>query len=257
MGMHSANHPSGRISFTFFGVPTTIHPSSWLVLLILGSGMGSSQLDFSSALIFVVVGMLCLLVHEYGHAFIGRAMGGGRAEVEIASLGGVTTCAYPPRTRMGHLLMVLAGPGASLMLAVLGGVVLGLHLGVPVQKGVCFALTFPLPFDMPEEFMEENYVPVLLGIREHALGYLASKCYFTLFFVSVWWSIFNLLPIFPMDGGKALYLISDDKRLTGAIGLITAIILFVWALCEKMFFTDLICAWFAWINWNFMRQARE
>ena len=254
--MHSFEHRAGSLSFTFFGVPTVIRPSSWLMLLILGSGVGSARVDIMPMLVFVVAGMLCLLVHEYGHAFSCRALGGGSSAVEIASLGGVTVSSYPPSTRRGHLLMVLAGPGASLLIAVLAGAVLGLYTGVAPLKGVVYALTAPLPFDPPREMQEWCYIPIWSQLHALDVSLFAITCYHTLFFVSVWWSLFNLLPIFPMDGGKALLLYTDNPRLTGMVGLTVAILLGVWGLTQGLIFTVLICAWFVWINWQYIRLSR-
>lgn len=254
--MHSFEHRPGSLSFTFFGVPTVIRPSSWLMLLILGSGVGGASINLQPALIFVAAGMLCLLVHEYGHAFSCRALGGGSSAIEIASLGGVTVSSYLPKTRTGHLLMVLAGPGASLLMAVLVGVVLSLHTGVAPVKGVMYALTSPLPFDPPREMLEWCYIPIWSQFRALDVSHFTITCYHMLFFVSVWWSLFNLLPIFPMDGGQALMLYTDNQRLTSVVGLITAILLGVWGLSQGLIFTVLICAWFVWINWQYIRPTR-
>ena len=117
----------GCISFTLAGVPTLIRPSVWLVLLVLGSA-GSANFSIVPPLVFMVMGVLCLLVHEYGHAFSCRALGGGESIVELGSLGGVTYSSYPPPTRATHIIMVLAGPGASLLLGLLGGFTLGNRL---------------------------------------------------------------------------------------------------------------------------------
>lgn len=255
--MHSFEHSRGSLAFTFFGVRTVIRPSSWLMLLILGSGVGGAGMEVLPTLIFMAAGMLCLLVHEYGHAFCGRAMGSGSAAVEIASLGGVTVTDYPPRTRMGQLLTVLAGPGASLLLAALAGASMSLQLGAPLVKGVVYALTLPLPFDTLPELAEWCYLPVYRLIQAGGMSYPTLECYHTLFFVCVWWSIFNLLPILPMDGGKALMLTTNNVRLTAMVGLTVSILLGVWALTQLHIFTLLLSAWFIWLNLQYVRAARR
>lgn len=253
--MQQFEHTPGSIYFTFFGVPTIIRPSSWLVLLILGSGLGN-RLDIMPTLIFMVAGMLCLLAHEYGHAFCCRAQGGGSSVVEIASLGGVTISSYPPRTRGGHILMVLAGPVSSLLLGIAAGIILGVHLGLPLGKCVVFGMTSPLPFQVPYGIIEWSYIPVWEAMESSGMGNFALVCYSELFFVSVWWSLFNLLPIYPMDGGKTLYLLTENHRLTGMVGIVVSVLLGIWALQEKMLFTAFICAWFVWLNWQYLRYSR-
>lgn len=254
--MNHLSASSGSLSFSFLGVPTVIRPSSWLVLLALGSGF-NARFDLSEALAFVIAGMLCLLVHEYGHALSCRALGGGPSTVEIASLGGVTKFSYPPRTRLGYILMTLAGPGASLALGILGGVVLGLHIGVEPMRGMAFSLLFPLPNDLlPDELALWCYQPVIQALREGIISGFALTCYSTLFIVCVWWSIFNLLPIFPMDGGKTLYLIIKDQRMTSYVGLTVCVLLSVWCIVQGRVFTLIIFGWLMWINWQFIRLSR-
>lgn len=255
MGMEQFPHQPGSIYFTFFGVPTIIRPSSWLVLAILGSGFGSHELDIAAMLTFVVAGMLCLLSHEYGHAFVGRACGSGDSVVEIASMGGVTMTGYPPRTRLGNILMTLAGPGASLLLAAVAAIVMSLQLGVQPLKCIVFALTEPLPWSMP---MDLNIwlLPIYQSIMSGAMSEFALLSYLTLFSVCVWWSIFNLLPVFPLDGGRVLYLLTNNTRLTSMVGVTVSALLCVWCLTSGRIFTLFICACLLWVNWQQLRLSR-
>ena len=87
--MQRSSVPKGSLYFELFGVPVLIRPSSWIVLALLGGGLGiSNGTDVSNVLVFVVAGMLCLLVHEFGHALVGRYLGGGEPCIEIAGMGG-------------------------------------------------------------------------------------------------------------------------------------------------------------------------
>ena len=238
----------GSLYFTFMGVPTVIRPSSWIVLLLLGSGGFSASVNLQNMLIFVAAGMLCLLMHEYGHAFSCRALGGGQPKVEIASLGGVTSYTSPPPTRARNVIVLLAGPGASILMGVLAAVLLALHVGVSIPKCIVFAMTLPLPFDMPDELVRLCYLPAAEAIMQSGMSNFASQCYHVTFFVSVWWSLFNLLPIFPLDGGQTLYQLTGNHRLTGIVGTVVAALLAYWSLCEGMIYTLLLCGWFVWIN---------
>lgn len=253
--MNSSQNTRGSISFTFFGVPTVIHPSSWLVLLVLGSGVGQIM-TLTPILIFTLIGMISLLAHEYGHAFTGLALGGGPCKVEIASMGGVTIYSYPPPTRLRRFATTLAGPAATFLLAVLGSLVMSVHLGVPAAKTLVFALTDPLPFNMPQDLLEWSYLPIIDSIRAGHIGKFGIMCYQLLFSVSVWWGLFNLMPIFPLDGGKLLYHLTNNMRLVGTVGVAVALALGVWGLTNGMIFTLLICAWFVWYNWQLIRISR-
>lgn len=244
----------GSIAFSLGGIPTIIRPTSWLVLLILGSsGSSSAMLDIVGTLIFVAMGMLCLLVHEYGHAFSCRALGGGESVVEIASLGGVTISSYPPRTRMGHILMILAGPGASLALGLLGGLALGVQIG-DVAGGLLAAVYLPLSALLPtSDLLMEHF---MYPLYQAGLSHFVLECYFTLFFVCMWWSIFNLLPIFPLDGGKSLYLLTNNARLTSTVGVVVSILLCLWGLISGNMFNAFLCAYLVYVNWQYMKSNR-
>lgn len=248
----------GSLSFTLWGIPTVIRPSSWLVLLILGSS-GSTQPELLPTLLFVAAGMLCLLVHEYGHALTCRAMGGGGSSIEIASLGGVTRSAYVPRTRTGHLLMVLAGPGASLLLAAVGGVALGLSIG-NLSAGVVCAFCAPLSHLLPQGFLpvwDDSFIIIREALMSESLNLTVFMCYHTLFFVCVWWSLLNLLPIPPLDGGQALRLATGNTLLACRVGLTVAVLLAVVCLTKVWIFNGLICIFLAYRNWQFLKMLRQ
>lgn len=257
--MHRFENSPGSIVFTLGGVPTIIRPTAWLVLLLLGSASGkTAQLDLVPALTFVAAGMLCLLVHEYGHAFTCRALGGGDSVVEISSLGGVTISSYPPRTRLGHILMILAGPGASLALGVLGGLALGISIGNPLAGLIC-SVYDPLIGILPitQGIIELCYPPIIEALNTGELAEFTWRCYSTLFLVCVWWSLLNMLPIFPLDGGKTLYLITRRADWTSKIGVATAGILLLWCLLNAMMFNALICGYLLYVNWQYMKTNRS
>ena len=255
--MQSRGNSRGCLRFTFLGVPTTIYPSSWLMLLILGSSVGGAQMDILPTLIFVVVGMFILLVHEYGHAFTGIALGGGSAVVEIASLGGMTYSSCPPGSRFRQLITVLAGCGATLLLAVLGGAVMALQLGVAPLKGAVYALCMPLSFAVSPELEAWCFQPIFEQLSGGGIGYFNYLCYHTLFVVSVWWSLYNLLPIMPMDGGKALLFLTNSIRFTAIVGLTLSVILFAVGLVQFNVFALLISAYFVWLNWRYIRLSKR
>lgn len=252
--MQCNSAPKGSLYFELFGVPVLIRPSSWIVLALLGGGLGISDgTDVSNVLIFVVSGMLCLLVHEFGHALAGRYLGSGAPFIEIAGMGGVTYTPYPPQTRRGYFLMVLAGPLASLILGMVGGFIMGLlHLGNPIA-GIVFSLCAPLGLSMPEWVTTPFYEMIQAG----AISPFLCNCYMTLFVICVYWSIFNLLPIFPLDGGKLLGTMLDNYRIAGIVGLVISAILCLLCLQFGLWFTTLLMGYLAVINWQYLRSFHK
>ena len=104
--MNSQNSHSWTLRFRLFGVPVRILPISWVVLALLGGAMGVTDADgLTSVVIFVVAGMLCLLVHEFGHALVGRSAGALVEGVEIAGMGGTTSFMTLPQNSQKRIFI--------------------------------------------------------------------------------------------------------------------------------------------------------
>ncbi len=157
------------LRFRVLGVPVTIGPSIVLLLAFFGFTLG----DLVAILLWIVIGIVSIVLHELGHALVARAAGADPT-ITLAGLGGVTR--YRPSGRSGtrgwRLAISLAGPGV------------GLAVGA-----VAWLLLDAVP---------PGYPTVAMDI---------------LLFTSIGWSIFNLLPILPLDGGQALQqLLPGDER---------------------------------------------
>lgn len=258
--MQESRYSPWCISYTFAGIPTIIHPSSWVVLLLMGIMVsGSNEPDLFQVILFAVAGMLCLLVHEYGHALVCRFLGGGASVVEIATMGGMTRCDYPPPTRLGHIMMVMAGPTASLLLGLAGGLVFGWMAG-DVCAGLLFSLLFPV---IPDLLMSNawllNHVsaPVIDMLENGQIPPYLFYAFNMLFVVCVWWSFFNMLPIFPLDGGQTLQLVTRSNFITARVGVTVALFLLVYCVLNLMFMMALIAAYFLYLNFQYMRSTRD
>jgi stage IV sporulation protein FB len=172
----------GDVHFSLLGFPVRIHPYFWLMMILL-SGLNVDPVFFMT---WVAAVLLCILLHELGHALVMRAYGYD-ASIVLYSFGGL---AIPRAGRYGfrnagpwgQILICLAGPGSGFLLAAL--LALGLHYlgGYPVF------------------FLEDSWrdiVPrVLLPNR------VVDDFVFQVFYISVWWGLVNLLPVFPLDGGQ-------------------------------------------------------
>jgi Zn-dependent protease len=107
----------------------------------------------------------CVLLHELGHAFAARRYGIRTREIVLLPIGGVARLQRMPDKPQQEIVVALAGPAVNVVLASL----LALSLGGPPD----------------------------LAATE--LGILP-----TLFWVNVVMLVFNLIPAFPMDGGRVL-----------------------------------------------------
>jgi Zn-dependent protease/CBS domain-containing protein len=110
---------------------------------------------------------VCILLHELGHAFVGRALGTPIRGITLFLFGGVAELGDEPPAPSSEFLMAIAGPVVSLALAV--------TLGSLAVAGSLL-----------------KWPPEVLLI----LGWLA--------FINSTVLIFNLIPAFPLDGGRVL-----------------------------------------------------
>lgn len=242
--MYDGGTIKGSIHFQLWGIPVTIHPMSWIVLAIIGGGFGISDKDsLVQVLCFVAAGMLTLLAHEFGHALVGRSLGGGNAAIIIAGMGGLTRHERTPSSRLNYFITVLAGPLASLLLGIIGGVLLGLRLG-HIGIGIQLSLTLPVGSVSPE---------AASLLMNSGISLTLFKLYMALFLICFWWSVFNLLPILPLDGGRLLATLLRNDRLVCIIGLTICGILALWSLISGSWFNLLIIGYLGWLNWQFFR----
>ncbi len=250
--MNSQKNVSWTLRFAFFGVPVSIHPISWAVLALLGGAMEvNDAADLTHVVIFMVAGMLCLLVHEFGHAFAGRAAGAVVEGIEIAGMGGTTSFALLPPRRSGFFLTVLAGPLASLLLGGVLGACFGLQIG-DLWAGVKYAYLMPWQDVLPLELQHR----LMMGLYEHPMHEYLLHVYMVGMMVCFWWSLFNLLPLFPLDGGKLLGSLLNNYLIPCVLGLVVSAGLAVWALFEGQWFNVMILGYLAFINWQYLRVFR-
>lgn len=173
----------GDLNFSLFGVPVRVHPMFWLLALILGLGYREPM----ALLTWVVAAFLSILVHEMGHAAVTRLFG-FYPYVVLYGMGGLTLRgpgvlgARNPGPA-GEIAVSAAGSGAQFVLAAAVYYLLKL-----TRYEVVVVTGFP-------------YValPVLIDPNVPA-GFLVFIN--QLFFVSVFWGLLNLLPIYPLDGGQ-------------------------------------------------------
>jgi len=151
------------LKFRLFSFPIRVHPYFWLIMALLGSWVLQKYPPFYLAL-WVVCAFLSVLVHELGHALAARFFG-AHSSILLYGFGGVAQYSHAPRRAWQRLLIALAGPAAG------------------------FAL-FGLVFASDLLFDWSKFGEVLRGL------------FWFLFVMNLFWNLFNLLPIYPLDGGK-------------------------------------------------------
>jgi len=186
--------------FRLFRVPFEVTGSFWIAAVLLG-GIGS---DFNSReqIIRLVIWVACvfvsIVVHELGHALVGRFYG-GEPYVILQGMGGLTYRSGPPVSRPKSIAISLAGPA------------FGFALFVCVWAGRNYV------FDAQPAWLERR--------DGGAMALLTAIQY--LIFINGFWTLFNLLPILPMDGGRVCEDVLGPSRVrtTRMIGAVVAAVL--------------------------------
>jgi stage IV sporulation protein FB len=152
------------LRFRLAGVPVRVSVFFWLVLAMLGQW--TFQHSWQVGLVWLACGFVSLLTHEFGHALAFRWYRVPVA-VELQALGGVAIPSYALASPARRLFVALAGPLAGFALVGLAALVSVTTTGGQHNLWLGFALQF------------------LIGL-------------------GIVWNLFNLLPIWPLDGGRAL-----------------------------------------------------
>lgn len=166
------------------GIEINVHPTFALVLLWVffqwgrGSEGGFLPMLFGVTLLGLVFG--CVVLHELGHSFMALQHGIRVHDITLWPIGGVARIEQVPARPRAEVLIALAGPAVNVAIAV--------------------ALLPPLAlFGVISGFRSPG--DYLLYVTEHVSP---GALLVYLFFVNVVLLLFNLLPAFPMDGGRVL-----------------------------------------------------
>lgn len=231
------------LQFKLGPFPVTVELSFLLTCVLLG-GLGAG---IAELLAWVFVVFVSVLVHELGHALVGRAFG-GRPEIVLQGLGGVTFPRVPRILGAGErILLSLAGPVAGLLLGVAA-----LALLVPRQ---------PVLRQLVSEEPGRLVLALLRGAHLRDLTPL-DDLLFTFVRTSVVWAALNLLPVLPLDGGHVLEAGIAGVRKKPAIFLasvISAVLagsVAAWGLLRGDWFLGILFGVLAFSNVTRARAAR-
>ncbi len=155
------------------GIDVRIHVTFFLLLAFIGLGdyQTGGAAAALGAVFFICLIFLCVLLHEFGHALAARRYGIQTSDITMLPIGGVARLERMPEKPAQELVVAIAGPLVNVAIAAL--LLLGFSLsGHPVHFS--------------------------------ALGQTGASLPQKLLFVNLWLVFFNMLPAFPMDGGRVL-----------------------------------------------------
>jgi Zn-dependent protease len=218
--------------------------ASWIVLFVfvtwtIASSMSDLQPPFGAALAAACAVLLfvSVVVHEFAHALVARRFGVQTRGITLFIFGGVATLENEPPTPRAEAAIALAGPVASGVIALLG-------------YGAMLA--------------SDQFAPTSLG-----LGIGLGCAYIAV--ANAVLAVFNLVPAFPMDGGRVLrallWIRTQDQRAATVAAALVGVTLAVCTIVASLVMFGSTHAWpyawyatlagfIAWSGWTHLRQAR-
>lgn len=191
-------------TFTLFRLGETqvrLHPTFFLLLAVVGLTQGAAGGVEAGlrGVAFVTLLFGCVLLHELGHVYAARRYGIGTPDVTLWPFGGVASLERMPEKPGDEIVIALAGPAVNVVIVL----VLTLLMGARFAPGE---------------------VVTVEQMRSSLLAQLAAA--------NVALVLFNLIPAFPMDGGRVLrallaipYGFGRATQIAAAVGQIIAVVL--------------------------------
>lgn len=173
---------------TLFRIPVRIHWSFLLIfvyVLYTGYAQGWDTNNIIWSLIFVVALFGCVVLHEFGHALTARCYGVETRDIILSPIGGVARLDRLPEQPLQEFLVAVAGPLVNTAIALtLSPYLLTLS---PQSRTQLFQVILQ---------PESNYFPTGLSQLDYFLA--------GLILLNLTLALFNMIPAFPMDGGRVL-----------------------------------------------------
>jgi len=158
--------------FRVFGTQLRVHVTFFLIVAWVGIA-GHSQGGWSGAMwgIALILALFtCVVLHEFGHVLTARYFGIRTPDITLLPIGGVARLERMPRNPLHELLVALAGPAVNVVIAAT------LFLFVQVS---------------PVQWLELE--------PQSVTGFFVN-----IMVLNAILAVFNMIPAFPMDGGRVL-----------------------------------------------------
>ncbi|MBI1337999.1 MAG: peptidase M50 [Phycisphaera sp.] len=212
--------------FKVFGINVYVHWSWFLVAAIMVQRSDLFQNKIYFLLLYLAL-FAIVLMHEFGHALACRSVGGVANRIILWPLGGVAFVQPPPRPG-AVLWSIAAGPLVNLIF-------------VPITMGLIF----------------------LAGAFDAVFSSDVSRFFEYLFYINSGLLIFNMIPVYPLDGGQVLQSIlwffigrGRSLRVAATIGIVVAVVVGVLALLAGNVWMVVMALFVGFQAFNGLRYGR-
>ena len=213
------------LQFRIFNIPFAVGIYFWIGSALLGGRVATGPNATLLLLVWIACVFVSITVHELGHALAARHYGAQPA-VELQAFGGVTRMSGRNLTRFEGFWVTFCGPAAGF----------GLYLAAfAVDRWMYAGMDFDAP---PGSGM------MLRLAAAAALNFLL--------WINLWWTVFNLLPILPLDGGQMLrnVLGPGNLKTTETVGVVLAGMLATWLAYHGQWYPAAFLGYLAFVNFQ-------
>jgi Zn-dependent protease len=162
----------------YAGIGVYVHATFLLVILwVVSLHWGQDVAAIIEGVAFVLSIFGCVVLHEFGHALAAKRYGIQTRDITLLPIGGVARLERMPEDPKQELVVAIAGPAVNVVIAAI------LYAALAIFGRV----------DLPERFA--RFEPFYLG---------AGSFMHNLMTVNIFLVLFNMIPAFPMDGGRVL-----------------------------------------------------
>ncbi|MCS7469170.1 site-2 protease family protein [Stieleria sp. ICT_E10.1] len=232
---------------TYFRIGVYVHWSfALLVAYVAYAGYQDGVIGTVFGVTLLLGMFLCVTLHEYGHALMARRFGIETLDITLFPIGGVARLMKIPRIPWQEFLVAVAGPAVNVVILLILGTVLWLlpGLGLPSLGEI-----------LTEAEAGDRVIEVLNSPTP--LGYLLSMMLINTALV-----LFNMIPAFPMDGGRVLRSVlamgieyRRATRIASYIGVLCAVVMGGLALHHGAVTAGLIAVFICYAGLSEARQV--
>jgi Zn-dependent protease len=183
----------------FFGIDLYLH---WTFLLLpLWAVLSHPENgELSTPFLLAVMGAVfgCVVLHEYGHALTARRFGIGTRDITLYPIGGVARLERISEKPWEEFWIAVGGPAVNVVIAL-----------------ILFCIAVPLLVFNPQLLLDTT----------------AGQFLFAVLFLNVFLVLFNMMPAFPMDGGRVFRAVLSmwlghlqATRIAARVGLVVAVV---------------------------------
>ena len=223
----------------WFGVPVGLHYSwfivAWLISLSLAGQFAALNPNWSPGVVWglsiitAVLFFICIVLHELAHASVAKVSGIPVRGITLFALGGIAQIEKDAASPGKEFWMAIAGPIASIAIGII----------CRLLAGVAYAMD-----------------PTRLSGLAAVLGWLA--------YINVALALFNLIPGFPLDGGRVLrsivwgitHDVNRATRVAARAGQVVGALFIAGGLFALLVQNDFGGLWIAFIGWFLLEGAQ-